>query len=138
MARNRPLGTPSPQFNIRRLVRDDHEQILTLFQSYFGAPPDSRQAIVDEILLALEGHLEQEAFLFQELVRWGSQGRKLLEDVRSEHEKVSMMIAEIQQYEGDDDQTMDEYFEDMMKSVRTLFLAEERDLLPLVDRSLNA
>ena len=138
MTRNGPLSTPSPQFNIRRLVRDDHEQILTLFHFYLGALPDSRQAIVDEILRELASHLKQEELLFQEIARWGRQGRKLVEDVQSEHETVKTMIAEIQQYEGDDDQAMDESFEDMMQSVRTLFVAEERDLWPLVDSSLNA
>jgi hypothetical protein len=47
------------------------------------------------------------------------------------------MILELQQSEGDDDQAFDEFFEDMMQSVRALFISEERNLLPLVDRSLE-
>ena len=45
------------------------------------------------------------------------------------------MILQLQQTEGDDDQARDEFFEDMMQSVRVLFMTEERDLLPLVARS---
>lgn len=48
------------------------------------------------------------------------------------------MIYTLQQAEADDDQAWDEFFGDMMQSVRTLFVNEERDLLPLVDRSLDA
>jgi hypothetical protein len=48
------------------------------------------------------------------------------------------MILALQQSEGDDDQATDEFFEDMMQSIRTLFMIEERDLLPLIDRSLDA
>ena len=48
------------------------------------------------------------------------------------------MILELQQSEADDDQALDEFFEEMMQSVRALFKIEERDLLPLVDRSLDS
>jgi len=33
---------------------------------------------------------------------------------------------------------MDELFEDMMRSVQALFMTEERDLLPLVNRSSDS
>ena len=55
-----------------------------------------------------------------------------------EHDKIKGMLHELQQFEGDDDQAMDEYFEDMMQSVRALFSTEERDLLPLANRSWHA
>lgn len=48
------------------------------------------------------------------------------------------MILELQQSEADDDQALDEFFEDMMQSVQALFMIEERDLLPLIERSWNA
>lgn len=48
------------------------------------------------------------------------------------------MILELQQSEADDDQALDEFFEDIMQSVRALFIFEERDLLPRIDRSLGA
>jgi hypothetical protein len=52
-----------------------------------------------------------------------------------ENEEIKAMILELQHSEGDDDQERDEFFEDMMQSARVLFMTEERDLLPLVDRS---
>ena len=59
-------------------------------------------------------------------------------DAELEHENIKVMMLELQQSETDDDQALDEFFEDMMQSVQTLFMIEERDLLPLVDRSLDS
>jgi hypothetical protein len=65
-------------------------------------------------------------------------GRTLVEHAELAHEKIKVMILALQQSEGDDDQATDEFFEDMRQSIQTLFMIEERDLLPLVDRSLAA
>jgi hypothetical protein len=137
MAPNRHVETPR-HIEFRRRVKDGHTQILALFHLYLGSPPDSRQPIRAKILYELASHLELEELLFGEIRRWGPQGRKLVEDAELEHENVKVMILELQQFEGDDDQAIDEFFEDMMESVRALFMTEERDLLPLVDHSLDA
>ncbi|MEP6934350.1 MAG: hypothetical protein ABI988_10470, partial [Nitrospirota bacterium] len=57
---------------------------------------------------------------------------------RSEHAEIKSMILTRQQTEGDDDQALDEFFEDMMQTVLASFTAEERDLLPLLARSLDS
>jgi hypothetical protein len=93
---------------------------------------------VEKILHRLASHLVTEERLFQEIRKSGPQDRKLVEDAELEHEKVKVMILELQQSETDDDQALDEFFEDMMQSVRALFMIEERDLLPLVRRSLGS
>ena len=62
----------------------------------------------------------------------------LVGDVELEFEEVKATIYKLQQSETDDDQAWDESFEDMMQSVRALFTIEERDLLPLINRSLDA
>jgi hypothetical protein len=93
---------------------------------------------VEKILHQLTSHLELEELLFQEVRRWGPQGRKLVKDAELEHENIKVMILELQQFEGDDDQAFDELFEDMMQSAQALFMTEERDLLPLVNRSSDA
>lgn len=49
-----------------------------------------------------------------------------------ESEGIKAMILDLQHAEGDDERARDEFFEDMMQSVRVLFITEERDLLPLV------
>ena len=138
MTTNRPGDMSAQQVDIRRVVRNDHTQILALFHLYLSSPADSRQAVVEKILHQLASHLELEELLFQEVRRWGPQGRKLVKDAELEHENIKVMLLELQQFEGDDDQAFDELFEDMMRSVQALFMIEERDLLPLVNRSSDA
>ena len=139
MAQTKPLESSTSPVNIGRVVKDGHERILALFHLYLGSPADSRQAIVEQILHQLASHLElEEGLLFPEIRKSGPQGWKLVEAAELEHEEVKNMIIELQQSEADDDQALDEFFEDMMQSVRTLFMTEERDLLSLIDRSLDA
>jgi hypothetical protein len=64
----------------------------------------------------------------------GPQGVPLAEEAEVETEDIKAMILKLQHTEGDDDQAWDEFFADMMQSVRVLFNTEERDLLPFVDR----
>jgi hemerythrin superfamily protein len=139
MTQDRFLEPSSARVDIGRVVKDGHRRILELYHLYLGSPADSRQAIVQQILHQLASHLElEEGLLFQEIQKSGSQGRELIGAAELEHEEVKAMIYILQQSEADDDQEWDEFFEDMMQSVRTLFVNEERDLLPLVDRSLDA
>ena len=137
MAQIKPIETSLP-VDIRPVVKEDHERILALFRLYLGSPPDSRQTIVEDILHRLTSQLQREERLFQEIRKSGPQGRKLVVDAELEHKNIKAMILELQQSETDDDQDLDEFFEDMMQSVRTLFVIEERDLLPIFDRSLDS
>jgi hypothetical protein len=138
MAQIRPIKTSSLDADIGRVGKDEHERIMALFRLYLGSPADSRQAIVEEILHRLAMQLEREERLFQEIKKSGLQASKLVGDTELEHEKLKVMILELQQSESDDDQAWDEFFEEMMQSVRALFKIEERDLLPLADRSLDS
>ena len=136
MGQVKPNDTSSPFGDVRRIVQHNHMQILALFQIYLGSPPDSRQAIQEQILRQLASHLDTEKErLFQEIRTLGPQGLTLVRDAEVENEDIKAMILQLQQSEGDDDQARDEFFGDMMQSVRVLFMTEERDLLPLVDRS---
>ena len=138
MVRNRHVDTSSRYPDIRRIVKENHTQILALFHLYLGSPPDSRRAIVEEILHEITSHLELVEFVFQDIRSRGGRGRKLVEDAELEHEKVKVMIHELRHYEGDDDQATDEFFEDMLQSVLTLFMTEERDLLPLLKCNVDS
>lgn len=93
---------------------------------------------MEHILHQLASYFEmRENLVFQKFRKSGSEGPKLIGAIEGEHEEIKAMILELQQSEGDDDQAFDELFEDMPQSVRALFISEERDLLPLVDRSLE-
>jgi hemerythrin superfamily protein len=138
MAQTIPFHPSPPSPDIRRVIKDDHSQILALFYLYLGSPADSRQTIVEQILRRLVAHLEMEEQLFFEGLRnSGPQGRQLVANAEVEHEAVKSMIHELQQAEADDDQALDEFFEKMMERVRAHFAAEERDLFPLGPTSLD-
>ena len=120
-----------------KLVRDDHRHILALFQLYRATPADSRQSYVEQILQRLSDHFHMEERLTEDLRLHGDEGRILVEQLLVEHEEIKAMIDELQQAENDDDESLDAFFEDMMQTVRAHFIAEERDLLPLLNMGQN-
>ena len=133
------MHTSSEHIDIRGVVKEDQRTILELFDRYFGTPADSREAVVQQILLRLASHLEmEETVLFQELRKVRRHGQTLIEDAEVEHEEMKNMIRELQKAESDDDQSWDELFEDMMETARLHFATEEQDLLPLIDDSLDS
>jgi hypothetical protein len=103
MAHLRPFKNSAPSVDSRRVDRDNYTQILALFHRYFGSPPDLRQAIVEEILQLLASHQELQEPLFQEILRFGPQGRMLVK-------KINILIFELQQ-SGVDDWASDEFYE---------------------------
>ena len=138
MGQAEPKDTSSPYGDISRMVKHNHMQILALFQVYRGSPPDSRQALQGQILRQLTSHLDTEkTLLFREIRRVAPQSLMLVKEAEVENEEIKAMILQLQQTEGDDDQARDEFFEDMMQAVGVLFISEERDLLRLVDRSVQ-
>ena len=132
-----PPGT-SPATNFRRAVKEDQRKIRDLFEVYLMSPSDSRQSIVEQILHQLDLHLELEASLFSQIRKSGTQGRKVVDLAEHEYEEIKAMILTLQQSEADDDQALDEFFEDMMQTVQAHFMHEERDLLPLINHSVDA
>jgi hypothetical protein len=126
MAKTKPVDTSSPSSDISRVVKDDHERIMALYRQYLDTSPDSRQAIVDELLQQLVLHLDKGTRLFQGIRESEPQSRKFLGDIDREREKVEAMILKLQQSETDDDQALDEFFENLMQSVQVLFALEER------------
>ena len=133
------MGNPDALFpnDVRRLVKTDHVHILALFHVYLVANTESRRGIIDQILHDLILHMSmEEDLLYPELTRSTDLGKKVAEKAFLEHTEVKSMIHELQQAESDDDQAMDAFFEDMMQTVRAHFMEEERDMLPLVERTL--
>ena len=97
-----------------------------------------RPAIVEEILVRLRSQLAIEDEVLLTVIRnSGPQGPELIERTILEYEDIQAMFQQVQAdiEEGD---RWEEMFEDMMQTVRVHFITEERDLLPLVDRSREA
>ncbi|MDR4480597.1 MAG: hemerythrin domain-containing protein [Nitrospira sp.] len=130
----RGSGSSTGATELQKTVRDEHRHILALFQLYLTAETDARKPIVDQILDQLASHFKaEEALLYREILSGGEQGRRLVQESLLEHDEVKAMMTELQQAETDDDQALDEFFEDMMRTVRAHFLTEERDMLPLLE-----
>ena len=117
-----------------KLIRDDHRHILALFQLYRAAQADSRQSYVDQILQRMTDHFQMEERLTEDVRHQGNECRILVEQLLVEHEEINAMRDELQQAENDDDESLDAFFEDMMQTVRAHFIAEERDLFPLLNK----
>lgn len=114
-----------------RILREDHRRILALFHLYLAMAADSRQSAVDQILGLLEEHFQkEERFLSTVAPRPDGQGSRRVGQVLIEHDELRAMIEELRGSETDDDQALDEFFEDMMHTVRLHFLTEEQDLFP--------
>ena len=129
---------PSRNFvGLSGTLKDHHLNIQALFRSYHGSPPESRPAIVQEILLLLHSHLAMERTVYAVVRHSWSYDIELVEDAILEHEQIQGMFNELLQSEIKDCEVWEEMFEDMMQNASVHFITEERDLLPLIDRSLD-
>jgi hypothetical protein len=82
MAKTRPSHMFSAPTGIIHRIREGHEQILETFHAYRISSPDSRQALVAQILRQLASQLEMEEHLaFHQLRKSGSADIKLREAI---------------------------------------------------------
>lgn len=95
MAQTGPYNS-SPHLDIRRMVKDNHTQTLAMFHLLASS-------------LQVEEHI-----LLQEVLKLGPQGRRLAGHAQMERDKIMALTLEWQRSDGNDDQTRDEYFEDLM------------------------
>ena len=135
MIHGKDYGTAIGADDVQKTVREQHRHILVLFQLYLSAEADSRKPIVDQILDQLASHFQAEEEMLYSVIQHGKRtGSSLRTGSVLEHDEIKAMMTELQQAETDDDQALDEFFEDMMQTVRAHFLAEERDMFPLLER----
>ena len=128
---------PSRDFvGLSGVLKNHHTNIQALFRRYLGSSSDSRPAIVLEIIQRLQSHLEmEESVLFEVIRSSGFHCIELVDDAILEHQEIQTMMRQLQHTEGENDEVWEEMFEDMMQTAGVHFITEERDLLPLVDRS---
>jgi hypothetical protein len=130
---------PSRNFaGLSGTLKDHHLNIQALFSRYHHSPPESRPAIVQEILLRLHSHLAMERTVYVVVRNSWSYDMELVEDVIQEHEHILRMFNQLVKSENEDEEVWEEMFEDLMQNASVHFIREERDLLPLVDRSCDA
>ena len=130
---------PSREFvGLSGVLKNHHTNIQALFRRYLGAQSHSRPALAEEILLGLQSYLAMEEDVLFEVIRSGPYGMDLVEDDILEHEDIKAMFRQLVWSEISDGGVWEEIFQDMMQTARVHFITEERDLLPLVDRSRDA
>ncbi len=130
---------PSRNFaGLSGMLKDHHLIIQALFRRYHSSPPASRPAIIQEILLRLHSHLSMEKTVYVVVRDSWAYDMELVEDAIQEHEHILSMFNQLVQSDKENDEVWEELFEDMMQNVNVHFFTEERDLLPLVDRSCDA
>ncbi len=112
-------------------LKDHHLNIQALFLRYHGSPPESRPAIVQEILLRVHSHLAMERTVYAVVRHSWSYDMELVEDVIQEHEHILRMFNELVRSDIENEEVWEEMFEDMMQTAGVHFITEERDLLPI-------
>lgn len=118
--------------DVVKVMKAEHRHILALFHLYLATEEDSRRPIVDQILDRLGEHFDWEERLFRDDSRVQDRGAPVIHRILLDHEEVKAMMHEMRHAESDDDESMDQFFEDMMQTVRVHFHAEERDLIPVL------
>lgn len=120
------------------VLKSHHTNIQSLFRRYLGTSSSSRPAIVQEILLRLQSHLATERTVYAVVRQSWSYDLELVEEAILEHEQIQGMFNQLLQSESEDCEVWEEMCENMMQTAGVHFITEERDLLPLVDRSRDA
>ena len=129
-------AAPRDFVGVSDALKHDHTDVPALFRRYLGSCSDMRIDLVHEILTRLQSHLEmEEGVLFEALRAAGPHSRDLVEGTILEHDVIQVMLHELLSGTVDEEDSWEERFEDMMQRVEVHFITEERDLLPLVDRS---
>ena len=121
---------------LRGAFKNDHTNIQALFRRYLASRTEARPALVHEILSRLQSHLDmEENVLFAAIRASGSHGLNLVAAAIFEYEDIQSMFRELLQATMDDEEVWEERFEEMMRTANIHFITEQRDLLPLLDRS---
>jgi hypothetical protein len=121
---------------LRGALKNDHTNLQALFRRYLASRAEGRPAIVQEILVRLQAHLDmEENVLFAAIRAAGSHGFNLVANAIFEYDDIQSMFCALLQATTDDEEVWEKRFEEMMWTANVHFITEERDLLPLVDRS---
>jgi hemerythrin-like domain-containing protein len=121
---------------VTHMIRMDHAHVLASFHQY-GADthPQTKQALVDTIALALEIHTQLEEEIFYPAVRRVVTDAQVIDKSVPEHDEMRRLIAKLREMEpsqADYDRTVMELMRDLMHHVAD----EETVLLPAAERLL--
>lgn len=123
--------TPS----ITSMIRMDHTHVLAAFHRYRAdSPVDKKQAIAEQICLALEVHAQLEEQIFYPAMRTVLTGDTVLDKSEAEHNEMRNYIERLRQ--NPNSPTFDEDLYGLMRIVIHHVADEETRLLPAAERLL--
>jgi len=86
-----------------KLLKDDHKQVKTWFRQYESLEDDAdKQALAEQICLALTVHTQIEEEIFYPAARGAIADGDLLDEAEVEHASAKQLIAEIQAMKAGD------------------------------------
>lgn len=86
-----------------KLLKDDHKEVKAYFKQYESLEDDAeKQALADEICLALSVHAQIEEEIYYPATREAIDDDDLLDEAEVEHASAKQLIAEIQAMKAGD------------------------------------
>lgn len=122
--------------SITNMIRVDHTHVLSNFHQYDPEASDgTRQALVNQICLALEIHAQLEEEIFYPAMRAVAGNNEVLNKSAPEHDQMRQLIGRLRDMTPAD-LTYDSTFMDLMRDVMHHVADEETVLLPEAERLL--
>lgn len=128
--------------DITTMIRMDHSHVLALFHRYKAhTSPNKKRALVRNACLAIEVHAQLEEEIFYPALRTVISGDEVLDKSEPEHNEMRRFIRELRELTeveaGPTDETFDDKFHDLIRSVMHHVADEETHLLPVAERLLG-
>jgi hemerythrin-like domain-containing protein len=114
------------------MLKDDHDNVKELFDRFENAstPAEAKSKIVTTVLEELRVHAAVEEQLFYPALRQQMEDEDdLLEEADEEHHVAKILIAELEQMEGHED-NWEAKFMVLAENVRHHIKEEEREIFP--------
>ncbi|MBW4051965.1 MAG: DUF3618 domain-containing protein [Proteobacteria bacterium] len=119
--------------DITRMIRLDHSHVLAAFRRFRAYMSETRkQALVENVCLALEVHAQLEEEIFYPAMRQIAAASETLEKSVPEHEQMRAQIQSLRDT-GPLDPQYDEMFRKLVRTVLHHVADEETVLLPLAE-----
>lgn len=131
---NTLLAQLSP--SITKMIRMDHSHVMTVFHRYRpDLAPQTKEAIVGTVTVALEIHAQLEEEIFYPALREATGNDTVLAKSVPEHDEMRRLVAELREM-SPEDEAYDETFMALMREVIHHVADEETTLLPEAERVL--
>ncbi len=116
--------------SITNMIRMDHTHVLATFHQYEAdTSPNTKQALVNTVCLALEIHAQLEEEIFYSAMRHAQPDNAVLQKSGPEHDAIKQLIAQLRAMEPTDT-SYDGTFMQLMREVMHHVADEETSLLP--------